>query len=356
MRAELTLPNDPRRQPELFDRGDDQRMMCSVIIPVYNERDNVPAMHQALVAVAEAEPSLDWEFLFVEDGSTDDTFAILADINRADPRVKVVRLSRNYGSHTGAAAGLQFASGHAAVIMAGDMQDHPREIPRFLAKWREGFHVVWGVRATRQDSRLDRFLADAFSTLIRHVALPSYPRQGTGSFCLLDRKVIDALNDFPERNRMTFGLILLAGFRHTQIEYDRLERHAGVSKWSVRRKIKHTIDTVVSFSSLPIRLTSATGVTIAAMSFVYALYLAIDRMVYGRGVEGWTTIIVLILMLGGLQLVVLGMLGEYLWRVCDEVRQRPLFLIQELTGKFPRLERALKGQRIAKDLSHGADP
>jgi glycosyltransferase involved in cell wall biosynthesis len=331
------------------------RMMCSVIVLVYNERDNVRTMHQALGAVAQAEPSLEWEFLFVEDGSTDDTFAILADLNRTDPRVKVVRLSRNYGSNTGAAAGLLFASGHAAVIMAGDMQDHPREIPRFIAKWREGFHVVWGVRATPQDSRLDRFLADAFSALIRirRVALPAYPRQGIGSFCLLDRKVIDALNNFPERNRMTFGLILLAGFRQTQIEYDRLERQAGVSKWSMRREVKHVIDTIVSFSSLPMRLTSAAGIAIAALSFFYALYLAIDWMIDGRGVEGWTTIIVLILMLGGVQLFVLGVLGEYLWRVCDEVRRRPLFLVQEVTGFFPRVEH--ERRTVSDDVRLGAD-
>ena len=153
-------------------------MMCSVIVPVHNERDNVRAMYQALCEVATLEPSLEWEFLFVEDGSTDDTFAILADLNCADPRVKIVRLSRNYGSHTGVAAGLQFASGHAAFIMAGDLQDHPREIPRFLAKWREGFHVVWGVLASRQDSRLDRLLSAMFSALIRRVALPTYPRRG----------------------------------------------------------------------------------------------------------------------------------------------------------------------------------
>jgi dolichol-phosphate mannosyltransferase len=322
--------------------------MCSVVIPVYNERENVEAMYQALAALAKAEALIDWEFLFVEDGSTDDTFSKLVALQRTDPRVKVVRLSRNYGSHTGAAAGLQFVSGDAAVIMAGDMQDHPREIPRFLARWREGFHVVWGVRATRQDSKIDRLLADVFSALIRFVALPSYPRQGTGSFCLLDRKAIDALNAFPERNRMTFGLILLAGFRQAQIEYDRLERHAGVSKWSARRKIKHTIDTVVSFSSLPIRVTSATGLTIAGVSFIYAIYLAMDTMMYGRTPEGWTTIIVLILLLGGLQLLVLGMLGEYLWRVCDEVRQRPLFLVQETIGTFPRIEGELKSRLPAK--------
>src|SRR5215813_7517846 len=323
-------------------RAENEPMMCSVIVPVYNERDNVRAMYQALCEMAAGEPSLDWEFLFVEDGSTDDTFAILADLNRADPRVKIVRLSRNYGSHTGAAAGLQFASGHAAIIMAGDLQDHPREIPRFLAKWREGFHVVWGVLGSRQDSRLDRLLSDMFSAMIRRVALPAYPRGGSGSFCLLDSKVIDALNGFPERNRLTSGLILLAGFRQTEIQYDRLERHSGVSKWSLRRKVKLTIDTVVSFSSLPMRVTSAAGITIAALSFIYAMYLVLDTLINSRAPEGWTTIIVLILMLSGLQLVVLGMMGEYLWRVCEETRRRPLFLVQEVAGVFPRVERAFR--------------
>jgi dolichol-phosphate mannosyltransferase len=319
---------------------------CSVIVPVYNERENVAAMHAALSAAAVTERSLDWEFLFVDDGSTDNTFALLSDINRTDPRVKIVRLSRNYGSHTAAAAGLQYASGDAAIVMAGDMQDHPREIPRFISRWREGFHVVWGVRATRQDSWVNRILADAFAHLIRRVALPNYPAKGTGSFCLIDRKVIDGINAFPERNRMTFGLILTAGFRQTQIEYDRLERHAGVSKWSVRLKFKHVIDTIVSFSSIPIRLTSVVGILIAAISLLYAGYLALDTMLYGRAIEGWTTTIVLILGLGGLQLFVLGMLGEYLWRACDEVRQRPLYLVQELTGEFPRL-RQEREHRIA---------
>ena len=320
-------------------------MMCSVIIPVFNERDNVRAVHQALTSMAETERSLDWEFLFVEDGSTDDTFGVLADINRADPRVKIVRLSRNYGSHTGAAAGLQFASGHAAVIMAGDMQDHPREIPRFLVKWREGFHVVWGVHGSRLDGLPDRILSATFAMLIRRIALPQYPRRGTGSFCLLDRKVIDALNVFPERNRLTSGLILFAGFRQTQIEYDRLGRHAGLSKWSMSRKIKLTIDTVVSFSSLPIRLTSMIGIGMATLSIFYAIFLAVGTLFYGRSVEGWTTIIVLILMLGGLQLCVLGILGEYLWRACDEVRRRPLFLVQDVVGSFPRHEHSLQGAR-----------
>jgi polyisoprenyl-phosphate glycosyltransferase len=310
-------------------------MICSIIIPVYNECDTVRAVHQALCAIADAEPLLDWEFLFVEDGSTDDTFAILVELNRTDPRVKVVRLSRNYGSHACTAAGLQFASGQAALLMTGEMQVHPGEISRFLVKWREGFHVVWGVCATRPDSRFDGFFTAVFSALIRYMALPGYPREGIGSFCLLDRKVIDALNSFPERNRVTVGLVLSAGFRQTYIELDHLERFASVSKWSVRRRIKHAIDTVVSFSSLPIRLTSVVGITIATLSIVYAVYLVVDVVINGRAVEGWTSIVVLVMILSGLQLFVLGMLGEYLWRVCDEVRRRPLFLVQGVTGTFP---------------------
>jgi dolichol-phosphate mannosyltransferase len=180
--------------------------------------------------------------------------------------------------------------------------------------------------------------------LIRRIAIPNYPPTGTGSFCLLDRKVIDGLNEFPERNRMTFGLILTAGFRQTQIEYDRLARNAGVSKWSAGRKIKHSIDTIVSFSSVPIRLTSMLGIIIAALSFVYAAYLSINTLLYGRPVQGWTTIIVLLLGLGGLQLFVLGMLGEYLWRISDEVRRRPLYLVQELAGDFEHLQQSQKSR------------
>lgn len=326
--------HDP--DPESSPRGNgNRRPVCSVIIPVFNERDNIAAMHEALSTMAASEPGLDWEFLFIDDGSTDDTYAHLIVANQRDERVKALRLSRNFGSHVGAAAGLRACSGDAAVIMAGDMQDHPREIPRFIEQWRKEFHVVWGVRGSRKDGPVNQILANLFSLLIRRVALPNYPRKGTGSFCLIDRKVIDALNLYPERNRMTFGLILNAGFRHTQIDYDRLERHAGSSKWSVGRKIKHSIDTIISFSYIPIRLTSMIGILLAMGSLVYGVYLLVGTLIYGNIVQGWTSIIVLVSMLGGVQLFVLGMLGEYLWRACDEVRGRPLFLVQDVLGNFP---------------------
>lgn len=311
-----------------------RRKLCSVVVPVYNEYDNLLPFYNALCAAAETEPAFDWEFLFVEDGSIDNSFLLLAELSLTDPRAKAVRLSRNYGSHIAMTAGLQYAAGDAAIVLPADLQAHPREIPRFIAKWREGFDVVWGVRATRQDSRADRIFSSMFSALIRRIALPNYPSKGTGGVCLLDRKVIDGLNAFPEHNRLMSGLILLTGFRQTQIEYDRLVRHAGVSKWSLRRKIKLTVDTIVSFSSVPIRATSILGIVIATLSFAYAAYLIVHALFYGRPVEGWTTIIVVMLGLGGLQLFVLGMLGEYLWRIGDEVRRRPLFLIQELAGEF----------------------
>ncbi len=313
------------------------RPILTVIIPVYNESDNIAPMHDALSAASRSAEWVDWEFLFVDDGSSDDTFTRLTRARDADPRLKVIRLSRNYGSHTAAAAGLRYASGDAAVIMAGDLQDHPREIPRFLERWRQGYHVVWGVRADRDDSWVDITLSRLFAAVIRRIALPTYPPSGTGTFCLIDRKVIDALNSFPERNRLTAGLILNAGFRQTDVAYNRERRRRGRSKWTLRRKLRVMTDTVVAFSTTPIRLATLTGMLIALFGFAFAAYLGLYRLIYGPGhIEGWTSVIVLVLLLSGLQLCVVGMLGEYLWRALDDVRRRPMFLVQDLVGDFER--------------------
>ena len=310
------------------------RSSISTVVPVLNEQDNVAPMYSALAEMAQTRPDCDFEFLFIDDGSTDETYARLSRLNAEDSRVKVVKLSRNFGSHIAAAAGLQLCSGDGAVIMAGDLQDHPRELPRFIEKWREGYHVVWGVRASRQDSALDTFLSRVFIWMIRRIALPNFPSGGTGSFCLIDRRVINALNSFPERNRMTFGLILYAGFRQTSLFYDRLERHSGKSKWSFRRKVRIAMDTVVSFSSTPIRLISTAGLVVAACSFTFIGYLVIDRLLHGSDVPGYTTIIALMGLIGGAQLLFLGMLGEYLCRTLDDVRRRPLYFVEDAVGSF----------------------
>jgi polyisoprenyl-phosphate glycosyltransferase len=330
---------NPRGFIALSEKRKQTRLLISVVMPAYNEGGNVSAMHEALSVIASDCPSFDWEFVFVDDGSTDDTFELLEQANSIDSRVKVIRLSRNYGSHIGAAAGLRFASGNAALIMAADLQDHPREIPRLVEKWREGFDVVWAIRSQRSDDKLDIFLSHAFAALIRQVALPNYPKAGTVGFCLIDRKVIDSLNRFPERNRMIFGLILYSGFRQTYLTYERQERHSGHSKWRFRSKVKLTLDTVLSFSAMPLRVAALSGIIAAVVGLCFASYLAIDRLVeHESTVPGWTSIIVIALILSGLQLTILGMLGEYLWRALDDARQRPIFLVQSLVGHFDILD------------------
>jgi glycosyltransferase involved in cell wall biosynthesis len=336
----------------------DESPTISVVVAVYNESSNVVPLHEALDEVTRLHSDMRWEFIFVDDGSVDDTYDRLSQLSNSDSRLKVVQLSRNYGAHTATAAGLQFASGDAAVAISGDLQDHPREISRLLEKWREGFHVVWGIRTKRDDSPIDKFLSRLFAQLIRRVALPNYPTAGAGGIWLIDRLVVDALNAFPERNQVVSGLILFAGFRQTQITYARQKRHSGTSKWSLRRKLGLTADYIVAFSMLPIRMASLTGLVIAALAFVYMVYQIVSRLVYGTTVPGFTQSIVLLLMLGGLQLAMLGVLGEYLWRTLDDVRRRPLFFVQSLRGDFPRyrppLPPAQPSARMPKAVNRSA--
>ena len=306
---------------------------CSVIIPVCDEEDNLLALYEQLLTVAEAEP-LHWEFIFVDDGSRDGSFSVLKKLHAGDGRVKVLRFSRNFGSHVGIAAGLQAAAGDSAIIMAADLQDPPELIHEFLECWRKGNQVVWGVRSSRDEPLSQQLLAKTFYWLIRRVALPTYPTQGTGSFCLIDRQVIDAFDSFKERNRVTFGLIVWSGFRQAEVLYDRPKRLSGQSKWSLGRQIKAAVDTIIGFSYAPVRFISLTGITVSLLSFIYGLYVLTKWWFVGAKMPGWPSVIVSVLFLGGVQLMVLGILGEYLWRALDEVRGRPLCVIRERLGTF----------------------
>jgi dolichol-phosphate mannosyltransferase len=231
---------------------------------------------------------------------------------------------------------LDFASGDAAVIIPCDLQDHPREISRFLVKWREGYHVVWGVRSSRQDDAQDVLFSKLYARIVRLIAMPDYPLTGTGSFCLIDRKVMDALRCFPEHNRVTFCLILSMGFRQIQIPFDRGARRSGKSKYTLGRKLKLFMDVAVSFSSAPIRLATVTGIIFALLGIIYAVYLALSHLFGGVPVPGYTSLMVVIMFFGGIQLIVLGILGEYLWRALDDVRRRPLYLVWQTVGLLPR--------------------
>ncbi len=310
--------------------------LISAVVPMFNEAGNVGPMCEALRQMVDTTTGYEWEFVFVDDGSVDTTYQLLCEEQARDRRIKIVQLSRNYGGAIADSAGLQFAAGDAAVIIAGDLQDHPREIPRLLEAWRGGgVDVVWAVRATRDDPPLDRFFSRLFARLIRLVALPNFPKTGSGGFVLLSRSVISALNAFPERNRGVSALVLYSGFRQTQITYHRQRREIGQSKWSFRRKVRMAVDIIVSFSMLPLRIGSITGVICAALAFILIAVQVVNRLLYGTEVPGLTQLSVLVLFLGGLQLLMLGVLGEYLWRTLDDTRRRPLFLVQQLRGEFP---------------------
>jgi dolichol-phosphate mannosyltransferase len=309
--------------------------LISVVVSVFNEAGNVGPMCDALRQMADATSGYEWEFVFVDDGSIDATYELLCDEHSSDGRVKIVQLSRNYGGAIADSAGLQFAAGDAAVVIAGDLQDHPREIPRLLEAWRAaGVDVVWAVRATRDDPPMDRFFSRLFAKVIKVIALPNFPRTGSGGFVLVSRVVISALNAFPERNRGVGALVLYSGFRQAEITYHRQRREVGTSKWSFRRKVRAAIDIIVSFSTLPLRIGSIAGVLCSTLAFILIVIQIVNRLIYGTEVPGLTQLSVLVLFLGGLQLLMLGVLGEYLWRTLDDTRRRPLFLVQQLRGEF----------------------
>jgi dolichol-phosphate mannosyltransferase len=265
-------------------------------------------------------------------------------------RVQVLRFSRNFGAHETTVAGLREAQGDIAVIMASDLQDPPEVIPKFLEQWRAGKHIAWGVRAGRQDSWLRRVAAYAYYWCIRRLALPSYPRRGTGSFCLITRPVIDAYNSFDERNRVTFELLVWCGFTYAEVPYDRPVRERGTQNWTLSRNIKSALDSILALSYAPIQLMAGFGFIVAFFSFLCGLYIFIYGTLHSFHAPGWASLMVCVLFLGGVQILCLGFLGEYLWRILQECRRRPLYVIRDRLGCSEKL--------TAKDqhsLSHNCD-
>jgi glycosyltransferase involved in cell wall biosynthesis len=304
---------------------------ATVVVPVFNEEEMLEAFYARLAPVLDS--AFDsWELVFVDDGSSDRSVPIMRALHDQDQRVQAVRLAKNVGSHIALAAGLDHANGDVVVILAADLQDPPEVIPEFVARWREGYEIVWGARESRDDPAGRALLARAFYAIIRRTALPDIPRTGTGSFCLLDQAVVQAVRSARERNRFTLGLVSWLGFAQTVVPYQRAGREAGASKWSLRARVKLAVDIFVSFSYLPIRAISYFGIVISAVSFTFALYVIIDWVVAGTTLRGWPSIMVAVLFLGGVQLVTLGIIGEYVWRIAEEARARPLYVVRELIG------------------------
>lgn len=302
--------------------------LLSIVTPAYNEARNLPLLHQRLERVM-ADLSLDWEWIVVDDHSGDDTFAVVASIARRDARVRVVRLARNSGSHTAITCGLHHARGDCAVVLAADLQDPPETLPALLDKWRDGAQVVWAVRARREGERATTVsFARLYYLIMRKVVgIREMPASGA-DFFLLDRRVLDAFRRFNESNVSILALLTWMGFRQASITYDKQPRVFGRSGWNLGKKVKLVVDSVTSFSYLPVRLMSMVGFVVAIVGFLYAGVVVVNALA-GRPPEGWASLMVVVLVLGGVQMLMMGVLGEYLWRALDEARRRPRYMVED---------------------------
>ncbi|MBX9588666.1 MAG: glycosyltransferase family 2 protein [Hyphomonadaceae bacterium] len=311
----------------------------SVVVPGLNEERGIPALVERLRPVLD-DLGLEWEVIFVDDGSTDGTLALLKQLHSQDARFKALSLSRNFGKETAAAAGLTYVTGDAAVLMDADLQHPPELIKEFVARWNEGFDIVYGQRLDRNaDSVLHRLSARLFYRAFETLSGTALP-PGAGDFRLLDRKAIDAMNRMHERVRFNKGLYAWMGFRSVGVPFHVPPRSTGTSRWRVRQLLRFALDGIATFTTIPLRVWSYLGLIISLFAFLYAVAMLLEALIYGVSVPGFPTLIISVLFFAGVQLISLGVIGEYLGRVYEEVKGRPLFLVAEelgLDGDRPRI-------------------
>ncbi|HEV2061220.1 MAG TPA: glycosyltransferase family 2 protein [Solirubrobacteraceae bacterium] len=299
--------------------------LVSVVVPMFNEESTTRELYRRVSAALAGEA---FELVAVDDGSTDATPAVLAELADADPRVKVVALSRNFGHQTALSAGLDHAAGAAVVMMDADLQDPPELIPAMLARWRDGSDVVYAVRTSREgETRFKRATARLFYRVLAKLSDVRLPPDA-GDFRLLDRRAVDALLAMPERNRYLRGMTVWVGFTQTAIPYARAPRHAGTSRYPLRRMLRLSLDAISSFSHAPLQVATIMGFLCAALAFL-AIPVAVGFRIAGEFVPGITTTVIAVLLLGGIQLIALGVIGEYVGRIYDEVKRRPLYFVRE---------------------------
>ncbi len=305
----------------------------SVIVPVFNECENLrPLVARLIPALACVK---DFEILFIDDGSTDATLDALRDLHREDPRVRGLSFSRNFGKEIAIAAGVDAARGRGAVIMDADLQHPPEAIPDFVSKWRDGYQNIYGVRQSRDtDSAARRWMTSHFYRLFRvfgEIGLP----EGAGDFRLLDRVALNALKSLRERARFSKGLYAWIGFRSVGVPFNVADRHSGESKFSYSKLTRFAFDGIVSFTTAPLKAWSYIGAVIAAFALINAIYYLLEALVFGVSVPGFPSLIVSVMFFAGVQLISLGVLGEYIGRVFAEVKGRPLYLVAEKIDSAP---------------------
>lgn len=298
----------------------------SVVIPVFNEEENIPALYARLVSVLDG-LGLPYELIFVDDGSRDRTAAMIDALADKNLRVALVELSRNFGHQVAISAGLDFARGEGVVIMDADLQDPPEVLPRLVAKWREGNDVVYAVREGRKEIWIKRAAYALFYRLLCRLANVNIPVDA-GDFCIMSRRVADLLRAMPERNRFVRGIRSWVGLRQVALSYERQSRHAGKPKYTFGRLVLLALDGIISFSHMPLRMASFLGFGISFMALLLAGYYLVKRILVGLEPRGFATLIVAIFFMAGIQIITVGIVGEYVGRIFDEVKRRPLYVLR----------------------------
>lgn len=316
--GENVVASLPQARPEL-----------SVVIPVYNEVGNISPLYDRLVTVLEGQ-RLDFEIVFVDDGSSDGSVKSLNELEQSDSRVRVIELARNFGHQVAITAGLDYARGNAIAVMDADLQDPPEVLPSFIGKWREGNDVVYAIREQRKEGWFKRASYKAFYRLLRRVASIDIPLDA-GDFCVMDRRVVDLLQSMPERTRFIRGIRSWVGLRQVGLRFERHARHAGESKYSVGRLMILALDGLISFSFVPLRIITGLGIVVSVLSMLMAAFFFVKKLMYGLSPPGFAALIVSIFFLAGIQLVTLGVIGEYVGRIFEETKRRPLYVLRRLS-------------------------
>ena len=307
-------------------------MKISIVTPCYYNGMNIPETYEVIKRdVFDVCKDIDFEWVLVDDGSKDDTLEQALKIQQKDSRAKVVKLSRNFGEFRAIVAGMSKATGDAVVVISADLQDPPELIPEMIESWKKGNLVNLAVRKGREESKLKNFFADTYYKLVRKWVEPNYPKRGF-DFFLIDKRVADELVEMQEKNSSIYLQLIWLGYTPTEIEYTRREREKGKSMWTYSKRINLFIDTFIVFSHKPIRFISGSGFFLSLSGLAFAIYFLVDKCT-NDVLPGWTSLMVAMLLLSGFQMIMLGMLGEYMWRNLDESRRRPLYVIEKVFEK-----------------------
>ncbi|MGC2061571.1 MAG: glycosyltransferase family 2 protein [Thermodesulfovibrionales bacterium] len=309
-------------------------LLFSIVVPLYNEEENVSELCRRLTAVMERLSSEHsglaggYEMILVDDGSTDHTWQMIRELHEKDPKVKGVSFSRNFGHHIAITAGLDHAKGQTIILMDGDLQDRPEEIPRLHQKLQEGYDLVYGIRRVKKDSLMKRLNSFLFWWFLNRFSGINIPRNQT-LLRIFDRKILDVLNNMRERARFIHGMMAWTGFRTALLEIEHAPRERGVSKYNMVKLFRLAFNAITSFSVVPLRLATYLGILSSGVGFCYALYFLYKKIFLGIPVLGYASIIVAVLFVGGVQLLILGIIGEYLGRVYQEVQARPVYILKD---------------------------